>query len=76
MIQPFSDSETDEVKGYGQLDSDMGFVGEIYVPSDENDPTNTDILYMTPQEEIDTALQAILDDPDSFPPSTRPHGKY
>ncbi len=45
-------------------------------PSDENDPTNTDILYMTPQEEIDTALQAILDDPDSFPPSTRPHGKY
>jgi hypothetical protein len=72
----FLDAETDEIMGYGQIGSDYGFAGEIYVTFDENDATNVEIIYITSQEQIDETIQSILADPDSYPPSSRPRGKY
>jgi len=72
----FLDASTNEVKGYGNLGSDEGFVGEIFVSFDETNPDNIDILYITPKEEIDTAVQNIMANADKFNPVVRPKGKY
>lgn len=72
----FVDSQTNDIKGYGQIGSDIGFVGEVLVSYDENNQENMEVLYISSQEEIDLKSQEILSYPDSFPAFVRPKGKY
>ncbi len=71
----FVDSDTDEVKGYGNLNTKEGFVGEMFI---SYNPENEDMhmMYITPMEEIEKKREEILDNPEKYPPKVRPKGKY
>jgi hypothetical protein len=60
----FIDSETGQVMGYG-------IIGYVYVAIDS---PNYDILYITPQEELDEKVKYILEN--DVEPQPRPRGKY
>jgi hypothetical protein len=72
----FVDSVSNEIKGYGQLGSDIGFVGEVLVSYDETNQDNMEVLFISSQEEIDFKIQEILANPDAYPSFIRPKGKY
>jgi hypothetical protein len=72
----FVDSNSNNVMGYGQLGTDIGFVGLIYVSYDEEDPEDMDLLFITPKDQIDMAVQKFVNDPQKYPPFERRRGKY
>jgi hypothetical protein len=72
----FVDSNSNKVMGYGQLESDIGFVGEMFVSYSEENPEDIDILYMTSKDDIEKATEIILNETDRYHPQERPKGKY
>lgn len=72
----YLDADSNEIKGYGNIGTDEGFVGEIYVSFDETNPEDIDVLFITPKEEIDAAVQNIMANADKFNAVVRPKGKY
>ena len=72
----FIDNETNKIMGYGKIGTEEGFAGEVYLSFNPEDPDDMHPLYITPQSLIDTAVQQILSNPEQFPPTERPRGKY
>ncbi len=71
----FVDADTDEVKGYGQIGTENGFVGEVYI-SYNPQGEDMNLLYITPEEDIEKKREEILSNPENYPPAVRPRGKY
>jgi hypothetical protein len=72
----FVDAVTNNVKGYGLLGTDEGFVGELLLSYNPEDVSDMRVLFITPQEEIEHNLQQILANPEKFPATERPRDKY
>jgi hypothetical protein len=72
----FLDQDTNKIMGYGDTSTGQNFVGELYMSYDENNLENNEILFITPKEQVDSAVQEIMNNPDKFTPSERPKGKY
>lgn len=72
----FVDSNTNKVMGYGILDSEDGFVGEIFISYSEDNPDDIDVVYITSKDDIEKATEVILNNPEKYHPQERPKGKY